>query len=200
MPLAHDGMGVFNTADGKFRLVRNHEDRNGPGAARRPSTPIPTTPGAAAARRRWSSIRSRRELERDFISLSGTTVNCAGGVTPWDSWITCEETNAGTPSGWLKQHGYCFDVPAWADSSVPAVAIPSMGRFSHEAITVDPNTWIVYETEDNSGGGGHERLLPIHPEQCRASSSTAASCRCWPSRTASSTTRATTRRSASRCR
>ncbi len=27
VPLAHDGMGVFNMANGKFRLVRNHEDR-----------------------------------------------------------------------------------------------------------------------------------------------------------------------------
>ena len=36
-----------------------------------------------------------RQLEKEFVSLSGTTVNCAGGVTPWDSWVTCEETNVG---------------------------------------------------------------------------------------------------------
>ena len=58
----------------------------------------------------------------------------------------------GHAGGWLKQHGYCFDVPASArTASVPAVALPDMGRFSHEAIAVDPNTWIVYETEDNGG-------------------------------------------------
>jgi hypothetical protein len=62
-------------------------------------------------------------LERDFISLNGTIVNCAGGITPWGSWITGVRT-------WQKQHGYCFDVPAEADGTVPAVPIPSMGRFS----------------------------------------------------------------------
>jgi len=64
------------------------------------------------------------------------------------------------PHGWLKQHGYCFDVPAWADTPVPAVAIPSMGRFSHEALAVDPNTWIVYETEDNGNASGFYRFIP----------------------------------------
>ena len=166
VPLGHDGMGVFNTADGKFRLVRNHEDRNGPGLG---STALDANSYDARGGGGTTTLVVNpfsRELERHFISLSGTTVNCAGGVTPWDSWITCEETNAGTPSGWLKQHGYCFDVPASANSSVPAVAIPSMGRFSHEAVTVDPNTWIVYETEDNGGGGGTSgfyRFLPNNP-------------------------------------
>jgi secreted PhoX family phosphatase len=103
-------------------------------------------------------------LERDFISLSGTTVNCAGGVTPWGSWITCEETNVGpTPGGWLKQHGYSFDVAASANATVPAVPIPTMGRFSHEAVAVDPKTWIVYETEDQGSNSGFYRFLADTP-------------------------------------
>jgi secreted PhoX family phosphatase len=110
-----------------------------------------------------------RELESHFISLSGTIVNCAGGTTPWNSWITCEETNAGpaaVANPWLKQHGYCFDVPAEANGRVPAIPIPAMGRFSHEAVTVDPNTGVVFETEDNSGGGGTSgfyRFVPNTP-------------------------------------
>jgi secreted PhoX family phosphatase len=161
VPLAHDGMGVFNMPDGRFRLVRNHEDRNGPGAgsaATYPATAYDTQAGGGTTTLVINPFT--RELERDFLSLSGTTVNCAGGVTPWNSWITCEETNAGVlsaggnPTGWLKQHGYCFDVPAEANGLVPAVAVPEMGRFSHEAVAVDPVTGIVYETEDNGGGGG----------------------------------------------
>jgi uncharacterized protein len=161
VPLAHDGMGVFNMENGKFRLVRNHEDRNVPGAGSAAIDAVKSYDTNGGGGTTTLEINPfTRQLERHWLSLSGTTVNCAGGVTPWNTWITCEETNVGVlnsqgnPSGWLKQHGYCFDVPAGADSLVQAVAVPEMGRFSHEAIAVDPNTWIVYETEDNSGGGG----------------------------------------------
>ena len=166
VPLAHDGMGVFNMPDGTFRLVRNHEDRNGAGLGSAAIDSNSYDPLGGGGTTTLVVNPFTRELERDFLSLSGTTVNCAGGVTPWHSWITCEETNAGTPSGWQKQHGYCFDVPASADATVPAVAIPSMGRFSHEAVAVDLNTWIVYETEDNSSSGGSSgfyRWIPNNP-------------------------------------
>jgi len=163
VPLGHDGMGVFNTSDGTFRLVRNHEDRNSPGTG---STAVDGNAYDAQGGGGTTTLVVNpftRELEHDFISLNGTIVNCAGGVTPWNSWITCEETNAGPPSGWLKQHGYCYDVPAGANGTVPAVAIPAMGRFAHEAVTVDPETWIVYETEDNGETSGFYRFLPNTP-------------------------------------
>lgn len=162
VPLAHDGMGVFN-ADGRFRLVRNHEDRNSAGAGT-------VAVDANAYDRKGGGTTTlvvnpfTRELERDFVSLSGTAVNCAGGVTPWGSWITSEETNVGpSAGGWTKQHGYNFDVPADADGTVPAVALTAMGRFSHEAVAVDPKTWIVYETEDNGSSSGFYRFIPSTP-------------------------------------
>jgi secreted PhoX family phosphatase len=163
VPLAHDGMGVFNMSDGKFRLVRNHEDRNSAGNGTN------AVDGNAYDRKGAGTTTLvvnpfTRELERDFISLSGTTVNCAGGVTPWGSWITSEETNVGpTPTGWTKQHGYNFDVPADANGTVPAIALTAMGRFSHEAVAVDPETWIVYETEDNGSTSGFYRFLANTP-------------------------------------
>jgi len=163
VPLAHDGMAVFNMSDGKFRLVRNHEDRNSPGNG---TTAIDANAYDANGGGGTTTLVVNpftRELERDFVSLNGTIVNCAGGITPWESWITCEETNAGLPGGWLKQHGYCFDVPAAANGTVPAVAIPTMGRFSHEAVAVDPATWIVYETEDNGSNSGFYRFLANTP-------------------------------------
>ena len=163
VPLAHDGMGVFNMPDGKFRLVRNHEDRNGPGAGSVAldehaydarggggTTTLVDQPVHAAAR-------------ADFVSLSGTIVNCAGGATPWESWITCEETTGGISAGWAKEHGYCFEVPASADGTVPAAPIPAMGRFSHEAVAVDPRHGIVYETEDNGPTSGFYRFIPNTP-------------------------------------
>jgi uncharacterized protein len=163
VPLAHDGMGVFNMPDGTFRLVRNHEDRNAAGAGT-------VAVDANAYDRKGGGTTTlivnpfTRELERDWISLSGTAVNCAGGVTPWGSWITSEETNVGpTATGWTKQHGYNFDVPAAANGTVPAVALTAMGRFSHEAVAVDPNTWIVYETEDNGSTSGFYRFIANNP-------------------------------------
>jgi len=143
--------------------VRNHEDRNAAGAGT-------VAVDANAYDRKGGGTTTlvvnpfTRELERDWISLSGTTVNCAGGVTPWGSWITSEETNVGaTPTGWTKQHGYNFDVPAAANSTVPAVPLVAMGRFSHEAVAVDFNTWIVYETEDNGSTSGFYRFIPNTP-------------------------------------
>jgi secreted PhoX family phosphatase len=160
-PLAHDGMAVFNTPDGKFRLVRNHEDRNGPNAGSTAGDPTKKYDAKAGGGNTTLVINPfTRTLERDFISLNGTIVNCAGGLTPWGTWITCEETNAGTPSGWDKQHGYCFEVPAMADAPVLATPIPQMGRFAHEAVAVDPVTGYVYETEDNGGNSGFYRYLP----------------------------------------
>lgn len=165
VPLAHDGMGVFNMPDGRFRLVRNHEDRNSAGNG---STAVVN--GLSYDMKGGGGTTTlvvnpfTRELEADFVSVSGTTVNCAGGVTPWQSWITCEETNVGpTPTTWQKQHGYCFEVPAAANAQVPAIAIPDMGRFSHEAIAVDPATGYVYETEDNGNNSGFYRFIPHTP-------------------------------------
>ena len=160
-PLAHDGMAAFvDSANGTVRLVRNHEDRNGPNAGTVPGpVAMRYDPVAGGGTTTLVVDAATRSLISDFVSLSGTTVNCAGGLTPWDSWITCEETNAGTPSGWGKQHGYCFDVPAGANSIVSAVHIPSMGRFAHEAVAVD-SAGIVYETEDNGSNSGFYRFIP----------------------------------------
>lgn len=163
VPIALDGMAVYNMPDATFRLVRKHEDRNAPGAG---TTAIDSNAYDAKGGGGTTTVVVNpftRELERDFISLNGTIVNCAGGATPWGSWITCEETNAGTPQGWDRQHGYCFDVPASADGSVPALPIPDMGRFSHEAVAVDPATGIVYETEDDGTTSGFYRFIPNTP-------------------------------------
>jgi hypothetical protein len=164
VPLAHDGMGVFNMPDGRFRLVRNHEDRNSPGngsTALAEGKSYDMNGGGGTTTLVVNPFT--RELERDFVSVSGTIVNCAGGITPWNSWITCEETNAGTSGGWLRQHGYCFEVAAAADDQVSAVPIPAMGRFAHEAVAVDPATGIVYETEDNGANSGFYRFIPNTP-------------------------------------
>jgi secreted PhoX family phosphatase len=163
VPIALDGMAAFNMPNGRFRLVRNHEDRNAPGAGTTAVDANAYDPLGGAGCTTLVVNPFTRTLERDFISQNGSIVNCAGGPTPWGSWITCEETNAGTAQGWGRQHGYCFDVPASADGIVRALALPDMGRFSHEAVAVDPSTWIVYETEDFGNTSGFYRFLPTTP-------------------------------------
>jgi secreted PhoX family phosphatase len=161
VPLAHDGMAAFNMRDGSVRLVCNHEDRNAPGTGSVKGDPSKMyDPMGGGGTTTLVIDPEAREPVRSWVSLNGTTVNCAGGLTPWGSWLTCEETNVGPPSGWGKQHGYAFDVPADADSTVQAVALPDLGRYAHEAMAVDPKTWYVYGTEDNGNNSGFYRFIP----------------------------------------
>ena len=119
----------------------------------------------------WSTTRIIRNFIKQYLSLTGTIRNCAGGPTPWDTWVTCEETgdvrglNVYDDNETLCQedHGYNFEVPATADVGLhKAVPLKAMGRFRHEAIAVDPNSGAVYETEDVNDGLIY-RFLPNTP-------------------------------------
>jgi secreted PhoX family phosphatase len=160
-PKAHDGMAAFGLPNGNVRLIRNHEDRDT--AANSKVKGDPTTPYDQRGGGSTTSLEVRpsgdRELVKDFISLNGTIVNCAGGPTPQGSWITCEETTAGETQGFDKDHGYNFEVPKSAEDEVEAVPLKAMGRFVHEAIAVDPRSGIVYETEDRRTSGFY-RFIP----------------------------------------
>ena len=104
------------------------------------------------------------QVERQFLSLAGTIRNCAGGPTPWGSWITCEEdvSRAGD-NGLEHDHGYNFEVPASAAIGLAdPVPLKAMGRFYHEAIAVDPKSGIIYQTEDR-GDGLIYRFIPDVP-------------------------------------
>jgi uncharacterized protein len=159
-PRMHDGMAVVKTMgnSGKMILCRNHEvDQNSPPFA---GGPIQYGNGGGGnVNVVWNG--KKQIVEDSWASLSGTVRNCAGGVTPWSSWISCEETNAFTN----VQHGYCFDVHANGKGAANSRALLEMGRFSHEALAVDPATGIVYETEDGPSfagdvGSGFYRFLP----------------------------------------
>lgn len=108
------------------------------------------------------------QVEKSWMSLAGTIRNCAGGPTPWGSWLTCEE-NTNLADDQLEQnHGYVFEVPATAEISMAApIPIKAMGRFNHEAVAVDPKTGIVYETEDQ-GDSLIYRYIPIEPGNLHA--------------------------------
>jgi uncharacterized protein len=185
-PFAFDGMASFPGPQGTVRLVRNHEERT-PSAFARPSGSPgkrydPLGGGGTSTLQIAFDAQGVPYLERDWMSISGTIVNCAGGPTPWGSWLTCEEITDGTlpfrpdtqgrpfrgSRGWGELHGYVFDVPAGLDEEVDPVPLKAMGRFVHEAVCVDPRTGIVYETEDR-GTGGIYRFIPDVPDDVRFS-------------------------------
>ena len=153
-PSSHDGMASFRGSSGRVRLVRNHEQDGTGGAFATGMTYDPmaeggtTTLGFDPNSGQWLGSRA---------SLAGTIRNCAGGAAPWGSWLSCEET---TITNGTYKHGYVFEVPTGGSSD--GQPLEAMGRFSHEAVAVDPATGNVYETEDATPSGLY-RFVPAVP-------------------------------------
>ncbi len=168
-PGAPDGMAAFTALDGKVVLVRNHEltdDQTFEGPfgilnEKLHGLDIKKFYDAGIGEKRPQLGGTTnllynprdRKLERHFLSLAGTKRNCAGGPTPWGTWISCEETVSIKDDFHALDHGYNFEVPATPSMGlVDAVPLKEMGRFNHEAIAVDPASGIVYQTEDRDDG------------------------------------------------
>lgn len=165
VPSYHDGMGCFRGPAGETILVRNHEMPQM--FPTDPESPVPELAYDPKVSGGTTTIwlNDQHEVTKHYLSLTGTIMNCSGGVTPWGTWISSEESEPGFWKGgtWKigKRHGYNFEVDPRAPLRI-AQPLKAMGRFKHEAVAVDPNSGIAYQTQDDMNGCFY-RFLPKSP-------------------------------------
>ncbi len=167
VPGKPDGMAAFAGPDGLTVIVRNQEmervHRPSPfgeghelveriGRERLYDAGTGSQPSFGGTTTVVYDTRSQ-EVKKQFLSLAGTERNCAGGPTPWGSWLSCEESVTRSGGRYAKDHGYVFEVAARAEVGLAEpTPLVEMGRFYHEACCVDPRSGVVYMTEDRSDG------------------------------------------------
>lgn len=168
-PSRFDGMGSFSGGVGTTILMRNHENKRrftqaGTVApANEIDVLLPTN--RYDPNHLWNGgvvrlVVEKREVVESRAVLAGTTHNCAGGVTPWGTWITCEELFQPPPGSGSLRHGYAFETDAYSIDPLPAVPIVAAGRFEHEAVAWHDG--VLYETEDRQDAAFY-RYVPDPP-------------------------------------
>jgi len=167
MPDQPDGMACFVDAKGRYILMRNHEqddeaflekyelrkDQFARGRVPKPRyrdkvyggvTRLVLDPEVLASELEAGNAHSSKSVLDTRFVLVGTRLNCSGGVLD-GGWVSCEESSS-------KGHGYAFMTRPEDTKLKPPRRIRSWGRFHREAVALDPDSGIVYMTEDRDDG------------------------------------------------
>lgn len=161
-PSNHDGTAAFTGRRGTYTLIQNHELGAGSALGVPHAEGTVYDPGAVAGGGcTVITTDARGRNLGEYVGISGTATNCAGGPTPWGTWLTCEETELKAGTAWSgngksgtyeKDHGYVFEV--FADGRSQPVPIKAFGRYAHEAVAIDVDLQHVYLSEDASSPNG----------------------------------------------
>jgi secreted PhoX family phosphatase len=164
-PSDPDGTASFARKDGEGDVLVNNHEVSGPERFHVPHLPGLVYDAAAPGGTTTIEVDRDGNRVREYVSLAGTSTNCAGGKTPWDTWLTCDETEVVRG----KPHGYVFEVDPYdrAANRHPQ-PIRALGRFAHESVVVDPRRGTIYLTEDATAPNGllyrwtpPEKALPL---------------------------------------
>jgi uncharacterized protein len=129
-PIFPDGGATFADDDGGWVYVANSE--------------VPETGGVSAIR-----FDADGEIVDAYSILQDTTLNCAGGATPWGTWLSGEEYDAIDENG-VGEAGFIWECDPMRPGQ--GTALRAMGAFQHEAAGVDADREQVYLTEDRPDG------------------------------------------------
>lgn len=158
VPQRPDGMACFALPDGRWALMRNHENPLGlPSFGPAPDGALPRVafdPRGAGGVSRVVLDPTTLERVSGNLVLAGSILNCAGGTSPW-GWLSCEESVE-------PGHGFVFVCDPSASEAAAPRPVRGYGRFRHEAAVVDPRTSIAYLSEDREDSCFY-RFVPHDP-------------------------------------